>query len=304
MKVLLADDDAVSRRVLEITLQRLGYTAVVVEDGPAALAVLRSADAPLLAVLDWMMPGMEGIEVCRELRKDAREPYTYVILLTARGAMEDVVAGMEAGADDYLTKPFDAHELRVRLRAGQRIVELQEELIAARESLRVLAMHDALTGLLNRRAILERLDQELARARREAAPLGVVIADLDHFKRINDSYGHPAGDAVLQETAKRLVGSLRSYDALGRYGGEEFLLVLPGADRALVEQLAERVRGGVAARPILVAELELPLTLSLGAASTGPPVHLDSGRLIAAADEALYEAKQAGRNCSRVAAAP
>lgn len=247
---------------------------------------------------------MEGIEVCRELRRRGHEPYTYVILLTSRGTVEDVVVGLEAGADDYLTKPFDAHELRVRLRTGQRIVELQNELIAARESLRDLAMHDGLTGLLNRRAVLDRLEQELAQARREQAPCGVILADLDHFKCINDTHGHPTGDVVLQEAARRLGRGVRPYDALGRYGGEEFLLVVRGVDRPALEQLAERTRCLVTVLPVRVDALELPITLSLGVACTGPPSFAGSTRLIAAADGALYEAKRAGRNCVRVAEPP
>jgi diguanylate cyclase (GGDEF)-like protein len=196
-----------------------------------------------LAILDWMMPGLDGVEVCRKVRQAGGAPYVYLIMLTGRAERRDVVQGMGAGADDYLSKPFDEQELRVRLRAGRRIVDLQE-------ALRTLATRDALTGTWNRRAILEILRRELARGAREGTPVGVVLADLDHFKRVNDTLGHLTGDAVLSEAARRIGAALRPYDALGRYGGEEFLIVLPGCDPEGASQVAERVRGRVAEAPV------------------------------------------------------
>ena len=228
MKVLIADDDAVSRRLLHSTLARWSYEVVACANGTEAWEVLQKEDAPQLVILDWMMPGMDGVQLCRELRKRASQPYTYILLLTAKTQKEDIIAGMEAGADDYITKPFDAQELRVRVRAGQRILDLQTELIRAQSALLVQATHDPLTGLFNRGAILKILEREIDRAHRQGSSVGVMLIDLDHFKNINDTLGHQAGDKVLQEAARLMLESTRSYDSIGRYGGEEFLVVAPG----------------------------------------------------------------------------
>src|SRR5277367_3972199 len=182
VKILIADDSLVSRHLLEATLRKWGYEVAVACDGEEALALLQKDDAPALAILDWMMPGMTGLEVCRRVRVRAREPYTYILLLTSKSQKEDLIEGMEAGADDYITKPFDQHELQVRLRAGTRLVDLQTQLLKAREELREQATLDSLTRLWNRSSILSELSRELARSEREARPLGVVIVDLDHFK--------------------------------------------------------------------------------------------------------------------------
>jgi diguanylate cyclase (GGDEF)-like protein len=236
------------------------------------------------------------VELCRRVRAAGREPYLYVLLLTARTQSQDLVDGMEAGADDYLTKPFNVHELRVRLRAGRRILELQEELLRTREALREQATHDGLTGLLNRSAILEVLRNELHRAAREGRAVSLLIADLDHFKRINDTHGHQAGDRVLQEGARRMKSAIRGYDALGRYGGEEFLIVLPGCDCAAARTQAERVRAAFSAEPFVVDNASFPLTCSIGAACSKSPGHEKLSSLVRAADVALYDAKDRGRN--------
>src|SRR5580704_1147440 len=193
-RVLAAEDNPVFQSMLRSMLTKWGYDPVIARDGAEAWRALDAEDAPRLAILDWMMPGMDGVEICRRVRAAGREPYIYILLLTARTESRDLVDGMEAGADDYLTKPFIAHELRVRLRAGQRILDLQSELMATREALRVQATHDSLTGLPNRGAILDILQTELSRASRESRPLAVVMADIDRFKQINDTRGHQAGD--------------------------------------------------------------------------------------------------------------
>ncbi len=182
LKILIADDSIVSRHLLEATLRKWGYDVVVACDGGEALEALQRDDTPQLAILDWMMPGLTGPEVCRKIRQRAHEPYTYILLLTSKSQKEDLIEGMEAGADDYITKPFDQHELQVRLRAGTRLVDMQAELLAAREALREQATRDSLTHLWNRNSILEILDRELSRSLRESGPIGVVIVDLDHFK--------------------------------------------------------------------------------------------------------------------------
>jgi two-component system, cell cycle response regulator len=217
-------------------------------------------------------------------------------LLTTKGRKENVIEGLDAGADDYLTKPFDPHELQVRLRTGKRILTLQAELIEAREELRLQAMHDPLTGVWNRRAILEVLSNELARSRREGLPLAVAIADLDHFKRINDTYGHMVGDTALCEAAGRMRALLRAYDAIGRYGGEEFLMVLPGCTSQDAFKLADRLRSGVSQEPVEIPGGTIDVMCSLGVAASDTLVLLDAAALIQAADSALYRAKAEGRN--------
>ena len=301
--VLIADDDPVSRRLLQVSLGNAGYRVVMAADGAEALRILNERDCPRLAVLDWMMPAMDGVEVCRTIRRSAREPYVYIILLTAKGHQSEIIEGLEAGADDYITKPFDLQELKARLRSGKRILELQEQLVTAREQLRIQATHDSLTGLFNRMAILEALDREVTRANRENRPVAVMMADLDYFKFINDTHGHQAGDAVLQETARRMLASLRAYDSVGRYGGEEFLVVVPGSDLPAAAELAERLRQSVSAQPVCVAGAMISTTLSLGlAVSTGK---LDRPeQLLHQADEALYAAKRAGRNRVATASRP
>jgi len=294
MRILIADDDLVSRRLLERTLVALGHEVTAVGDGDAAAAALLRSDGPRLAILDWMMPGSSGLDVCRAVRQRP-EPYVYVLLLTSRDRREDIVTGLDAGADDFLTKPFDALELRARLRPGERVVSLQEGLIEARDALREQAVRDSLTGLWNRGMILDQLERELHRSRREGKPLAVAIADLDHFKQVNDTLGHTAGDAVLREAAERMRGAVRDCDFVGRYGGEEFLLILPGCDGPAGLHVAERVRRRVGDAPVRAGETPAPVTVSIGLAAAGPD-GAEADDLIRAADEALYRAKAAGRD--------
>jgi diguanylate cyclase (GGDEF)-like protein len=286
--------------MLEATLERLGHDVVSVVDGAAALSLLLHDDGPRLAIVDWMMPGVDGLAVCRAVRERSPQ-YVYVILLTAQDRREDMLAGLEAGADDFLTKPFHSLELQARLRSGGRVLELQEGLLHAQEALRLEATRDHLTGLWNRRMILEHVDREIRRAAHEHRPLAVVMADVDHFKSINDSHGHTAGDAVLQEAARRFRSGMRDYDHIGRYGGEEFLLLLPGCDAASAGHVAERVRLEFAAKPIPIGDAVLSVSVSLGVAwMSGGPVAATT--LIRAADEALYRAKGLGRNRVEVCA--
>jgi two-component system cell cycle response regulator len=296
VKILIADDSIVSRHLLEATLRKWGYEVTVACDGVEALEILQQEDAPALAILDWMMPGMTGLEVCRRLRQVSREPYTYILLLTSKSQKEDLIEGMEAGADDYITKPFDQHELQVRLRAGTRLVDLQAELLSAREALREQATKDSLTHLWNRSSILEHLARELSRAVREKGPVGVVMVDLDHFKSVNDTYGHLAGDAVLCEAARRMQNAMRPYDSIGRYGGEEFLILLPGCDEQASLSQAERMRKQLAQPSMSLNETSICVTASFGATAAIPGQSWTQEGLIRKADEALYLAKKLGRN--------
>jgi len=296
MRILIADDDIVSARLLHRTLERWGYEPVVVHDGLSALDVLTSPSPPLMAVLDWMMPGMDGLEVVRRMREAGREPYTFTILLTSRSERTDLIAGLEAGADDYLAKPFDMHEMEVRLRGGRRIIELQGALIAAREALRIQATCDALTGLYNRRALLDRLNVELVRCGREHTDLGLLMIDLDRFKQINDEYGHPAGDAVLVGAAARMRSEFRPYDIVGRIGGEEFIAILPGIEPGSVVSAAERLRMAVAGTSVIFGGREIRATCSVGVASLSLCKDPTCEGLVREADVALYRSKAEGRN--------
>ena len=294
MRILLAEDDLTSRSILTAILKKWGYDPVVSEDGNSAWEELKKPDAPKLAILDWNMPGLDGLEVCRRLRKNETTDPGYVILLTGRGEKSDIVQGLEAGANDYIAKPFDNAELLARIRVGQRMLELQANLLETQAALAHQAAHDALTGILNRRAILEQLTRELARAQRQGGRLSVGMCDIDHFKKINDSLGHQAGDDVLVACARRLQAGLREYDYIGRYGGEEFLVIASGPNAPADDGIYERLRQQVAGVEIETRAGNVSLTVSIGMASGTGQSTVD--RLIAAADAALYRAKADGRN--------
>jgi two-component system cell cycle response regulator len=301
MRILIAEDDPVSRRVLQAHLSKWGYEVVVTNDGVEAWHALQQADPPSLAVLDWMMPSMDGPEVIRRLRERDDASYVYVVLLTAKSQKEDIVAGLEAGADDYLVKPFDAHELRARIRTGKRILDLQQQLVAVQAALREEATHDPLTKAWNRSGILDILQRECARAQRAQGSLGVVMADLDHFKPINDTYGHMAGDEVLREIARRMMTSVRAYDSIGRCGGEEFVIVFPDCGAESAFQRAEQLRQDITGKPVETSSALIAVTASLGVAASDQG---DCGAyevLLRAADAALYRSKAAGRNQTTLA---
>jgi two-component system cell cycle response regulator len=303
MKILIADDEPVSRHMLRGFLVKWGYEVITVEDGNAAWEHLKSPAAPRMALLDWMMPGQNGIDVCREMRKQRPAPYTYILLLTAKDAKESVVEGLESGADDYLTKPFHPQELRARIRVGLRLLELEDNLVQAREAMRFKATHDALTGVWNRGAIMETLDREISRSHREGNSMGVLIADLDHFKSVNDTYGHPAGDCVLREVTSRMQHDVRHYDAVGRYGGEEFLILLPGCDHSETSAKAERLRQTIIRQPVEIDSGTLKITMSVGGVATGDWPEYSASQILQLADAALYRAKQEGRNRTVIAGA-
>lgn len=295
-RVLIAEDDAVSRRMLEACLQKWGYEAIGAANGEDAWQILDRESSPRLAILDWMMPGLDGIQICTRLRDRIDRPYVYVLLLSSKSQKQDMLEGLKAGADDYLAKPFDTEELKARLHVGKRIIQLQDDLIAAREALRFQATHDPLTGLANRAEVLAVLRRESARCERQGNPFGIIMADLDHFKNINDTYGHVAGDAVLKEAARRIAANVRGYDLAGRYGGEEFIVVAPLSDDTGIIALAERIRNVIQSQLIRVGEYSIAISVSIGAAvsTSGHPLEPDA--LLRAADAALYRAKDRGRN--------
>jgi two-component system cell cycle response regulator len=295
-QVLVVEDSAVYRKLISDQLQSWGFGVTVTKNGSEAWKTLQRPDAPKLVLLDWVLPDLDGIELCQRIRQaGSSHPYVYVILLTGKEGREDMLQAMRAGADDYLVKPFDESTLKARLLVGKRILDLQEELVAARESMRHAATHDSLTGLMNRGEILDVLRRELARAGRERKPVGVLLADVDHFKDVNDSLGHLYGDEALKEIAHRLRSKLRIYDAIGRYGGEEFLLILPNCDLATTRLRGEQLRQVVASQPVFGSGVDRVITVSMGAAIS------DCGdneveALLSQADAGLYAAKQKGRN--------
>ena len=287
MKILVAEDDTVSRLVLGTTLKRLGHTVTMVEDGYQAWAAWQQDEYPLV-ISDWLMPRIEGLELCRMIRAESTLQYTYIILLTALNSRSSYLEGMDAGADDFLTKPFDEDQLAARLRVAERILELHHRLY-------IQATRDYLTGVWNRATILNFLESELQRAGRRNTSTGVLIVDLDHFKRINDTYGHAAGDEVLQQSARCMQLAVRTYDRIGRYGGEEFLIIVPECDWNQIMGLAQRICDSISTRPTTTQSGEVAMTASLGVAA-GNAQDDDSSVLIKAADQALYRAKEKGRN--------
>ena len=301
MRILIADDEIMSRQLLQKTLERAGYDVTAVENGRMAADLLCKLDGPKLALLDWIMPELDGTGVCREVRKRKEQSYVYMVLLTSKEAKEDVVAGLESGADDYLTKPFNREELKARLRTGMRVLDLEDRLIEAREKMRFQATHDALTTLWNRGVIMELLGRELTRSRRERVSTAILLCDLDDFKAVNDTHGHSVGDDVLKETAKRLLASVRSYDFVGRYGGEEFLVVLNNCNPAFAFARAEEIRKAIALKPVQTSAGPVSVTMSLGLLLSHEWGAHPVEELLQGADTALYAAKEAGRNCVKVA---
>jgi diguanylate cyclase (GGDEF)-like protein len=294
--VLVVDDSPVQRLILKNCLLDHGFQPIVVEDGEEALAVLKTPDAPRLMILDWGLPGMSGLEVCQSIRDSKAERYTYILMLTSKSDAAHVVAGLESGADDFVRKPFDPAELGARLATGCRILQLEEQLVTARDELHRVAMYDSLTGLLNRGAILDYLRREIARASRLQTTVGVMILDLDHFKGVNDTFGHLAGDQVLKRVGNLLQSNFRSYDAAGRFGGEEFLVVLPNCGYTDLTLRAEMVRLSMASLRLEFDGRPCSLTASIGVATLDPNLGESLESLLQRADSALYEAKRYGRN--------
>jgi diguanylate cyclase (GGDEF)-like protein len=292
MRILVADDDRNLCRYLEVLLRGDGHEVISVFDGIDALKNLQSENAPRLAILDRIMPGMNGVDIIRTVRDSIKGDYIYIILLTALNQREDIISGLEAGADDYISKPFDPEELKVRLRAGLRIISLQEELT-------MKARTDSLTGLWNHSEIMRILERELSRAERDNTSVGVIMSDIDHFKNINDTYGHVAGDEVIIETCRQMQKLLRPYDYMGRYGGEEFLTIVPKCDEQSILSVAGRFCEAMRNQAIVTAGGMISVTISSGIAISRPGIK--ATELVKHADNALYEAKDSGRDCFRLA---
>ena len=287
MKILIAEDDTTTRLIFGATLRKMGHTVTAVEDGGKAWKAWQQEEYSLL-ISDWIMPDIDGLELCKRIRAQPSLQYTYIILLTSMDGKGSYLEGMDAGADDFITKPFDEEQLAARLRVAERIIALHQKL-------HIQATHDHLTGVWNRAAIMGHLRGEVERARRQSSHMGVIIADLDYFKRINDTYGHPTGDEILQEAARRMSAALRGYDRIGRYGGEEFLITASGCDWSEAMALGERICSSISSAPVNSRAGQIDMTVSIGIATSCGQAD-DTGELIAAADQALYQAKEAGRN--------
>jgi two-component system cell cycle response regulator len=294
MKILIADDDVASRLVLTGVLQKFGHEVVATVDGTEAWEAMQRSDAPRMAILDWVMPGLAGVDVCRRIRTLKSDQPPYIIILTSRSEKADIVAGLEAGADDYLAKPFDPGELHARVNVGRRMIELQERLVETRNALAHEATHDSLTGVLNRRAFGEALSRELSQERRHDHGLAVGICDVDQLKKINDTYGHRVGDEVLCGLVRRVESNLRGHDILGRVGGDEFMMLTEHDREDDAVLLYERARAAVADNPMPTSAGNVSVTISLGVKIRGADETEDE--LLAAADIALYRAKDRGRN--------
>lgn len=296
IRILIAEDDKLCRTILEKNLSKWGYDIISTEDGNEAWKKIQE-NGIQIAILDWIMPKMDGVELCKRIRGKKWDEYIYLIMLTVRNNQSDIRKGFDAGVDDYITKPFDTHELRARLQTGKRIIDLQNQLLDSQKKLHEIATHDTLTRLINRYEILSVLTDEFHRSLRENKPLSTVMLDIDFFKKVNDSYGHDVGDEVLVEVASRLKGAVRRYDKVGRYGGDEFLAILPGCDLRNATKIAERLRRAVCMERIQTEAGQLYVTVSVGCASSETQSHKSIEYLIKFSDKAMYHAKNMGRNC-------
>ena len=291
MKILIADDDFISSKALETNLKEWGYDVVSARDGNQAWELAKTNDIRL-AILDWNMPGLDGIELSHRIRNENLKEdskYTYIILLTGRGGQDDIIQGLSTGADDYMTKPYSFVELKYRVQNGERIIKNEDKRIR-------LASLDNLTKLWNRNKIFDFLDTELKRGERENTPTGVVMIDIDHFKRINDRYGHLIGDEVLVEVAGRLKNAIRPYDRIGRYGGDEIFVVLPNCGNKEARIIAKRLYDSVAKEKIATEVGSLKINISIGCVSNEKFPQVSKMELIQSSDTALLSAKKKGRD--------
>lgn len=294
MRILIAEDSATCRMILSGALMDTGYEVIETVDGAEAWDIMQKPNAPLLAILDWIMPNMDGLTLLRKIRARKTERPPYIIMLTGRGEKDDIIEGLEAGANDYLPKPFDPKELRARVAVGRRMIELQEALVESREKLAFQATHDSLTGLLNRRAVFDALNKSFSKLQHQKKLLTVAMCDIDHFKKVNDTYGHQTGDEILSGLAKLLENCMTKTDSVGRIGGEEFLLVTSSQTEQAALARFEDCCKKIAKAKMKTRSGPLSVTMSFGVAFSAGRQSVDE--MLSAADKALYRAKGEGRN--------
>jgi len=298
MKILVAEDDHVSQMMVERYIVKEGYTVVLCDNGEDAFNIIKQQEVRM-AIIDWIMPKMDGVTLCEEIRKLHLPRYTYLIMLTSKSETHDLVEALDSGADDFISKPVERAELVSRIKVGTRILKLEDDLIQSRKELIRLAREDSLTNLFNRRAFHDESVKEMDRAFREGQTVSLVMIDIDNFKLINDKYGHQSGDLVLIEIARRLHSLCRPYDILGRFGGEEFIILLPKTTASSASKIAERIRYDIFNKPIDVRGGEINVTISIGLSNIFPvfgPRDAQIDDLIKRADIALYRAKRDGKN--------
>ena len=298
-EVLVVDDSPVYRKLVEHALPSETYSLLFARDGAEALRLFEER-SPTMVITDWVLPDLSGIELCQRIRSDPSRPYTYIIVMTCNGEKDGLVQGLEAGADDYLAKPFDPGEMLARMGVGKRIIDLNRELEEKSQRMELAALTDPLTGLPNRRAIAEWAGKQLCGSARHGFPLWLVLGDIDTFKSINDTFGHDAGDDVLKAFADVLKRNTRGADMCGRFGGDEFVLVLTYVENGKIEEVLNRFRERFAELSFPLRGQSVRVTASFGAA--GAPCHApqEYSELFRKADQMLYQAKRAGRNCVRV----
>ena len=295
MKLLIADDSKLSRMMLQSITQDWGYETIMAEDGEQAWQIMQQDNPPKLLLLDWEMPHLNGVEVCERVIAQNPESPPYVMLLTSRASPDDIVEGLSRGANDYIAKPFDSDELKVRLQVGRRMIEVQNKLNDALAEVTLLANHDSLTGILNRRTIMEIIPREIKRVERLGQVLCIGMCDIDHFKKINDTYGHLVGDKVIIEVTKRMQHALRDYDLIGRYGGEEFVIVTP-IDQVDATIVYQRLCDNISRTPFLIDDHIINVTVSCGVSIYQTNDQYNESLVLDRADKALYKAKETGRN--------
>lgn len=300
LKVLVVDDSATCRQRVGLTLDyHPSYETFLACNGEEALRIYREK-LPSIVVTDWMMPDFSGIELCQRIRAEKELPFAYVIMMTSDTDKGRAAQALEAGADDYIAKPFDSSELLARIGAGRRMVELYRELQSKNAQLEELARTDALTGLPNRRAIEDWADKQLKGSSRHGFPIWMILGDLDHFKQVNDTFGHAAGDAVLRTFAETLKQGTRASDMCGRLGGDEFLMVITHVSGEKIELMVNRFREQFSSLSFPFSAHSISLTATFGAAGIESDQQWSFSELLRSADEMLYEAKRAGRNCVRM----
>jgi two-component system, cell cycle response regulator len=299
--ILLAEDNDIARKYLEKILNKAGYSVVPVENGKKALEMFHQRFFSIV-LTDWLMPEMSGLELCEAIRQKENKGYVFIVLLTAKDSKQDIIRGLEAGADDYLTKPVNYGELIARLNSGTRILHLEKNLKEANEKIRILSITDPLTGCYNRGYMMPKFALEVKRGGRYMRPLSLIFCDLDHFKQINDTYGHQAGDHVLKEFALCINELIRAdVDWITRYGGEEFLLILPETPPESAYGVAERIRLAFAERKIVWDGVTIPVTASFGVTGFDESTNdfdITPDAIIKEADQNLYRSKREGRNCT------